>query len=61
VKRLCVLHFADPLLHDAELDPYYILHYTYGDDYNLEGAFTPGKVCSQPPAPLSNPGLQDVR
>ena len=29
---------------DAELDPYYILHYTYGDDYTLEGAFTPGKV-----------------
>ena len=30
---------------DAELDPYYILHYTYGDDYTLEGVFTPGKVC----------------
>lgn len=33
--------------HDAELDPYYILHYTYGDDYTLEGAFTPGKVRCQ--------------
>ena len=23
--------------------PYYILHYTYGMDYTLEGEFTPGK------------------
>jgi hydroxyproline O-arabinosyltransferase len=23
--------------------PYYILHYTYGMDYTLEGVFTPGK------------------
>ncbi len=28
----------------AELEPYYILHYTYGDDYTLDGMFTPGKV-----------------
>ena len=42
---------------DAELDPYYILHYTYGDDYNLEGAFTPGKVCCRIPAAR----LQDPR
>lgn len=28
----------------AELEPYYILHFTYGDDYTLEGEFTPGKV-----------------
>ena len=24
--------------------PYYILHYTYGNDYTLEGEFTPGKI-----------------
>lgn len=29
---------------DTELDPYYILHYTYGCDYTLQGKFTPGKV-----------------
>lgn len=28
---------------DERLDPYYILHYTYGNDYTLEGVFTPGK------------------
>merc|ERR550532_827762 len=28
---------------DTELDPYYILHYTYGMDYTKEGVFTPGK------------------
>lgn len=28
---------------DEKLDPYYILHYTYGNDYTLEGVFTPGK------------------
>ncbi|KAL4519320.1 hypothetical protein Ndes2526A_g00413 [Nannochloris sp. 'desiccata'] len=28
---------------DTTLDPYYILHYTYGMDYTLDGVFTPGK------------------
>ncbi|KDD75345.1 hypothetical protein H632_c731p1 [Helicosporidium sp. ATCC 50920] len=28
---------------DTELAPPYILHYTYGMDYTLEGEFTPGK------------------
>ena len=28
---------------DEKLDQYYILHYTYGNDYTLEGVFTPGK------------------
>jgi len=28
---------------DKTLDPYYILHYTYGMDYTLDGVFTPGK------------------
>lgn len=28
---------------DSELDPYYILHYTYGMDYTLDGEFTPGQ------------------
>jgi hypothetical protein len=45
---LCSAHPVVPNF--AELDPYYILHYTYGDDYTLEGAFTPGKVCCQTPA-----------
>ncbi len=30
--------------------PYYILHYTYGCDYTLDGKFTPGEsliTCSQ--------------
>ena len=27
---------------DSQLDKYYILHYTYGMDYTLEGKFTPG-------------------
>jgi hypothetical protein len=25
------------------MDPYYILHYTYGMDYTKDGVFTPGK------------------
>ncbi|KAL0032623.1 hypothetical protein WJX77_011236 [Trebouxia sp. C0004] len=29
---------------DKKLDPYYLLHYTYGNDYTLEGEFTPGKI-----------------
>eukprot|EP00884_Botryococcus_braunii_P021976 jgi/Botrbrau1/8462/Bobra.0237s0079.1 len=28
---------------DKDMDPYYILHYTYGMDYTLDGVFTPGK------------------
>ena len=28
---------------DTELAPYYLLHYTYGNDYTKEGVFTPGK------------------
>ncbi len=28
---------------DEKLSPYYLLHYTYGNDYTLEGVFTPGK------------------
>lgn len=28
---------------DTKLEPYYILHYTYGMDYTLDGKFTPGK------------------
>ena len=28
---------------DEKLEPYYLLHYTYGNDYTLEGEFTPGK------------------
>jgi hydroxyproline O-arabinosyltransferase len=27
---------------DDKLAPFYILHYTYGMDYTLEGKFTPG-------------------
>lgn len=29
---------------DEKLEPYYVLHYTYGMDYTLEGVFTPGKI-----------------
>ena len=29
---------------DEKLEPYYLLHYTYGMDYTLEGVFTPGKI-----------------
>ena len=29
---------------DEKLSPYYLLHYTYGNDYTLEGVFTPGKI-----------------
>ncbi len=29
---------------DEKMDPYYLLHYTYGNDYTLEGEFTPGKI-----------------
>lgn len=29
---------------DEKLEPYYILHYTYGMDYTKEGKFTPGKI-----------------
>lgn len=28
--------------YDEKLAPFYILHYTYGMDYTLEGVFTPG-------------------
>lgn len=28
---------------DTKMDPYYILHYTYGNDYTKEGVFTPGE------------------
>lgn len=24
--------------------PYYILHYTYGNDFDRDGVFTPGKI-----------------
>lgn len=27
----------------SALDPYFLLHYTYGNDYTLDGVFTPGK------------------
>ena len=29
---------------DEKLEPFYLLHYTYGMDYTLEGVFTPGKI-----------------
>ena len=29
---------------DDKLEPYYLLHYTYGNDYTLDGTFTPGKI-----------------
>lgn len=29
---------------DEKLEPYYILHYTYGMDYTLAGEFTPGEA-----------------
>lgn len=29
---------------DTELKDFLILHYTYGNDYTLEGVFTPGKI-----------------
>jgi len=29
---------------DEQLDAYFLLHYTYGMDYTLEGDFTPGKI-----------------
>lgn len=28
---------------DSDMDKYYLLHYTYGMDYKLDGTFTPGK------------------
>jgi len=28
---------------DTEIEPYYIMHFTYGMDYTLDGVFTPGK------------------
>ena len=27
----------------TKLSPFYIIHYTYGMDYTLEGVFTPGE------------------
>lgn len=30
--------------YDTDLAPYFLLHYTYGMDYDLQGRFTPGKV-----------------
>ena len=29
--------------YDTKLSPFYIIHYTYGMDYTLEGVFTPGE------------------
>lgn len=29
--------------YDTKLAPFYILHYTYGNDYDAEGNFTPGE------------------
>jgi hypothetical protein len=40
------VHFMAQPPWDAKMalkgKPYYILHYTYGNDYDLDGAFTPG-------------------
>lgn len=30
--------------YDEKLAPFFLLHYTYGMDYTLEGVFTPGEV-----------------
>lgn len=42
-----VLHLMAQPPWDARMDlsankPFYILHYTYGNDYTLDGKFTPG-------------------
>mmetsp|Transcript_9245 Transcript_9245/g.15859 ORF Transcript_9245/g.15859 Transcript_9245/m.15859 type:complete len:123 (-) Transcript_9245:130-498(-) len=29
---------------DTTLDGFYIIHYTYGNDYTKDGVFTPGKI-----------------
>lgn len=29
--------------YDSKMEPFYLLHYTYGMDYTLDGKFTPGK------------------
>lgn len=36
MKPLCVLLYT-------EMEPFYLLHFTYGMDYTRKGAFTPGK------------------
>ena len=30
--------------YDTKLADFYILHYTYGNDYDLNGTFTPGRL-----------------
>jgi hypothetical protein len=30
--------------YDEKLAPFYLLHYTYGMDYTLQGLFTPGEL-----------------
>jgi len=44
-----VLHLMAQPPWDARMElsankPFYILHYTYGNDYTLDGKFTPGKA-----------------
>jgi hypothetical protein len=37
----CSLNTATPL--PVEMEPFYLLHFTYGMDYTRKGVFTPGK------------------
>lgn len=48
-----VLHLMAQPPWDARMElsankPFYILHYTYGNDYTLDGKFTPGGTAASP-------------
>lgn len=30
--------------YDSVVEDHYILHYTYGNDFSLDGEFTPGRI-----------------
>lgn len=47
--------------YDEKLAPFYILHYTYGMDYTLEGVFTPGTCpAARRASPRASPDGSDA-